>query len=76
MEENWSGQICKELDLPTSIKHVQQIMHKTTTLRYKKIKKAPTLTMEHKKRCMDSAPAFDCQTDYGWSKLIFSGEKN
>ena len=63
------------LNLHVTARRIQQILHETPHLKYRKVQKAPALTPQHRNAREEWARRFVTRGNPFWVKVIFSDEK-
>lgn len=70
-----ASELRTSLNLDVSVRRVQQVLHETPYLRYRKMKVAPALTERHKRDRISWATEHVTWRPCDWENVIFSDEK-
>lgn len=70
-----ASELRTSLNLDVSVRRVQQVLHDTPHLQYKKMKCAPALTVRHKQDRIKWATAHVTWRPCDWDSVVFSDEK-
>lgn len=60
-----------QLNLPISSRHIQQLLSEHPQLKYRKMRKSPMLSSDHRKKRLESARPYVSKGDQFWVKTVF-----